>query len=92
MSKNPRSMPLHEWQEKHRSSKSTTTAKDGTDGWVKPQPCHVCSKVVPGAYGHTTLQAVVWSCSAVCERAVQTMRKEYYAARHPREVAPAPAG
>lgn len=92
MSKSNRSQKLHEWQASQRPSKSTTTAKDSTDGWVQPRPCHVCGEVVPGAYGHTTLQEVVWSCSAVCERAVQTMRKEYYAARHPREVAPAPAG
>lgn len=85
-------MKLHEWQSKSRSSESDTTAKEPTDVWVKPQPCHVCSKVVPGAYGHTTLQEVVWSCSAVCERAVQTMRRNYYAARHSGDIAPAAAG
>lgn len=91
MSKNP-SMKLHEWQSKNRSSGSGTTAKDGTDGWVKPQPCCVCNKVVKGAYGHTNLAEVVWSCSAVCEKEVQQMRRRFYAARHQGTVASAPAG
>jgi hypothetical protein len=47
-----------------------------SEGWVKPQPCHICQKVIPGAYGHTTLEAgVVWSCSKKCEQAVQQLKQ-----------------
>lgn len=44
--------------------------------WVKPQPCHICKKVIPGAYGHTTLSVgVVWSCSKSCEQQVQQLKQ-----------------
>jgi hypothetical protein len=44
--------------------------------WVKPQLCHVCKKLIPGAYGHTTLNAgVVWSCSKSCETEVQQLKQ-----------------
>jgi hypothetical protein len=47
--------------------------------WVKPQSCHACGKVVPGAYGHTTIgEHVVWSCSGACEKVVQQKRKDFY--------------
>jgi hypothetical protein len=47
--------------------------------WVKPQPCVICDKMLKGAYGHTVLDRVVWSCSATCEIEVQNLRKVYYA-------------
>lgn len=44
--------------------------------WVVPRPCHICNKVIPGAYGHTTLNAgVVWSCSKSCETQVQQLKE-----------------
>ena len=44
--------------------------------WVLPKPCHICKKVIPGAYGHTTLNAgVVWSCSKSCEKQVQQLKE-----------------
>ncbi len=50
------------------------------EGWVREQPCHICKKVLRGAYGHTNLaQGVVWSCSGTCEKEVQRERKAYYA-------------
>lgn len=72
-------LKLHEWQKSQTSSKSNTTAKDDTSGWVVPQPCHICKKVIAGAYGHTTLaEGVVWSCSSKCEKEMQHLRKEFY--------------
>ena len=38
--------------------------KDDAEGWVKPQPCMVCAKVVVGAYG---MWANGWTCSLKCE-------------------------
>lgn len=50
--------------------------KKDEEAWVKPQPCHICAKVVKGAYGHTTLdEGPVWSCSKVCEKAVQQLKE-----------------
>ena len=72
-------MKLHEWKEKTRPSASRSTAKE--ESWVSSQPCHICEKVLKGAYGHTTLEkGVVWSCSGVCEQEVQQQRRSYYAA------------
>jgi len=34
------------------------------EGWVKPQPCMVCGKVIPGAYG---MWQAGWTCSLYCE-------------------------
>lgn len=53
--------------------------KKEQEGWVVPRPCHVCGKVIPGAYGQTNLQmGVVWSCSSICEREVARQRKEMF--------------
>lgn len=47
--------------------------------WVASRPCHVCKKVITGAYGWTLLQCgYVWSCSASCEREVARQRKEMF--------------
>lgn len=73
---------LHEWQQNNRPSRSATTAKEPTDAWVQPQSCHVCGKVIPGAYGFTTLEKVVWSCSATCEKEVAKLRSLYYRSNH----------
>jgi hypothetical protein len=44
--------------------------------WVKPKPCHACGKVIKGAYGHTTLNCgTIWSCSATCEKVVQSIKQ-----------------
>jgi len=48
MSKNPRSLKLHEWQNS-RSSGSTTTAKGVTDDRLQLH-CMVCSKSIEGFY------------------------------------------
>lgn len=39
--------------------------KKEEDGWVKPQPCCICHKVIKGAYG---FHADGWTCSGKCER------------------------
>ena len=50
--------------------------KQSEEGWVASQPCHICKKVLKGAYGHTTLNCgTVWSCSGVCELEVQRIRQ-----------------
>jgi hypothetical protein len=38
--------------------------RDKLEGWVKPQPCMVCGKTVPGAYG---MWAKGWTCRLKCE-------------------------
>lgn len=56
------------------------------EAWVPSQPCYICQKMLPGAYGHTTLgERVVWSCSGVCETKVQQLRKEFYGALFPQQ-------
>lgn len=40
--------------------------------WVKPQPCVICGKVIPGAYGHHGDAG--WTCSASCERTFDDTR------------------
>lgn len=48
--------------------------------WVKPQPCHVCKKVISGAYGQSWIGGqLVWSCSGACEKEVQRMKGAYNA-------------
>ena len=50
--------------------------KEESDGWVKPQPCHICNKMLKGAYGHTTLVVgTIWSCSGECEKQVQLLKQ-----------------
>lgn len=50
-----------------------------SEGWVKPQECHICKKMLKGAYGHTTLEVgVVWSCSKTCEVEVQRLKGELH--------------
>lgn len=50
--------------------------KKDEEGWVKEQPCHICKKMLKGAYGHTTLLCgLIWSCSATCEKVVQSLRQ-----------------
>ncbi len=45
--------------------------------WVKPEPCHICGKILKGAYGHTTLDCgTIWSCSKDCESKVQQLKGE----------------
>lgn len=68
-------LKLHEWQKARGGNPKAEEEKP----WVTPQSCHVCGKVIAGAYGHTTLgDRVVWSCSASCEREVARQRKEFY--------------
>lgn len=38
--------------------------KKEEDGWVKPQPCCICRKLLKGAYG---FHEDGWTCSSVCE-------------------------
>ena len=53
--------------------------KEDDASWVKPQPCHICSKMLAGAYGHTTLDCgVKWSCSATCEKEMQRLKGELH--------------
>lgn len=62
-------MKLHEWQDKKKE-----------EPWVLPQPCHVCKKVIKGAYGHSWIgENLVWSCSGACEKEVQRMKGEHNA-------------
>lgn len=68
-------LKLHEWQKGQKE-------KEEEKPWVTPQSCHVCGKVIAGAYGHTTLQEVVWSCSATCEKEVAKLRSLYYGGHH----------
>lgn len=49
--------------------------REEAEGWVKPQPCHICKKMLKGAYGHTTLLCgLIWSCSGACEKVVQSLK------------------
>lgn len=68
---------LQEWQANQGSSKPK--AKSQTDGWVREQPCHICGKMLKGAYGFTDIGKIVWSCSSSCEKGVQSLRREFYA-------------
>jgi len=63
------SQNLHQLQQ-HKKEKDDAL-------WVIPKGCLICNKIMPGAYGHTTIDEVVhWSCSAVCEKKVQQRKKE----------------
>jgi hypothetical protein len=67
----PKAMKLYDWQK----SKTPTPAKV-EEVWVRPQPCHICKKVIPGSYGQTSLNCgVVWSCSKTCELQVQQLKQ-----------------
>lgn len=82
-------LKLHEWQKARGGNPKAEEEKP----WVTPQSCHVCGKVIAGAYGHTTLgDRVVWSCSASCEREVARQRKEYFNATVPDGDAETPPG
>jgi len=53
-------MKLHEWKKKDEEM------------WVRPRPCHICKKVIKGAYGHTLIgEEYEWSCSTECEKEMQ---------------------
>ena len=46
---------------------------------VPPTPCHICTKVVGGAYGRTWLgDKLVWSCSGKCEKEVAKLKEVRY--------------
>lgn len=47
--------------------------KEEEDGWVIPQPCCICKKVIKGAYGNHNDG---WTCSGACERAYN-LRPKY---------------
>ena len=47
--------------------------KKEEDGWVRPQPCCICGKVIPGAYGN---HEDGWTCSKACEQ-VYNQRPKY---------------
>ena len=48
--------------------------------WVIPQNCAACGKLIPGAYGHTTIgDKVVWSCCGQYEKVNQQRKREYNA-------------
>ena len=50
--------------------------KKDAEGWVREQPCHICQKMLKGAYGHTTLACgTIWSCSGECEKKVQQLKQ-----------------
>lgn len=38
--------------------------KKEEEGWVKPQPCVICGKVIGGAYANHGEAG--WTCSSVC--------------------------
>jgi hypothetical protein len=40
--------------------------REEEDGWVKPQSCCICGKVIKGAYGH---HGDDWTCQKSCEKA-----------------------
>ena len=39
--------------------------KKEEEGWVKPQPCCICGKVIGGSYGS---HEDGWTCSGKCEK------------------------
>lgn len=41
--------------------------KEEEDGWVKPQPCVQCGKVIGGAYANHGEAG--WTCSKACMKA-----------------------
>jgi hypothetical protein len=46
--------------------------KKEEEGWVKPQPCCICGKVIGGAYGS---HEDGWTCSGKCEREYNSRSK-----------------
>lgn len=62
-------MKLHDWQNKNKPEEPS----------VPPVTCHICQKVVVGAYGWTDLNDnIVGSCSSKCEKAMAKLRETRY--------------
>lgn len=57
---------LHEFQ----------AQKKAEEPWVKPRPCMICGKTIPGAYG---MWEDGWSCSKKCEQEVVKLKENRYA-------------